>query len=469
MKVKVIHRNPGDFVQSNPGEIKRRFRNPDPRLHPFERAREYSRALLAVKLDKLFAKPFISSLDGHTDSVQCLSRSHKHLADLFTGSCDGEVRMWNLDSKQCHKSIRAHEGFVRGVCVSHDDKWLFSCGDDKKIKQWNIEKNKNALELNLDEVTDTGHLMQNGDIKTIFKDVTPTTVFQAQSALTSVDHHWHRSSFVSSGDTVDVWDYHRSAPVQTFEWGCEKVMMSRFNPSEPYLVASTAADNSIALHDLRGKTSLRKIILRMRSNALCWNPFQPIHFTVANEDHNLYTFDMRRMDAALLVHKDFTNSVMDIDYSPTGLEFVAGSFDRTLRIFETNSGRSRDVYHTKRMQNVLCCRYTADTRYIVSGSTDFCIRIWKADAAAPLGPRSYRERQAIAYRASLKEKFAHMKEIKRIARHRHVPILIKKTAEKKREMENAQRRKENNVRTHSKKDAHNFVAQRKKAIVDQVE
>ena len=41
---------------------------------------------------------------------------------------------------------------------------------------------------------------------------------------------------------------------------------------------------------------------------------------------------------------------MDLDYSPTGKEFVTGSYDKTLRIFKTTEGSSREVYHTQRMQ-----------------------------------------------------------------------------------------------------------------------
>lgn len=33
--------------------------------------------------------------------------------------------------------------------------------------------------------------------------------------------------------------------------------------------------------------------------------------------------------------------VMDVDYSPTGREFVSGSFDKTLRIFPVDKGHSR--------------------------------------------------------------------------------------------------------------------------------
>lgn len=34
---------------------------------------------------------------------------------------------------------------------------------------------------------------------------------------------------------------------------------------------------------------------------------------------------------------------MDVDYSPTGREFVAGGYDRSVRIFNFNAGHSREV------------------------------------------------------------------------------------------------------------------------------
>ena len=41
---------------------------------------------------------------------------------------------------------------------------------------------------------------------------------------------------------------------------------------------------------------------------------------------------------------------MSVDYSPTGKEFVSGSYDKTIRIFPATEGHSREIYHTKRMQ-----------------------------------------------------------------------------------------------------------------------
>ena len=41
---------------------------------------------------------------------------------------------------------------------------------------------------------------------------------------------------------------------------------------------------------------------------------------------------------------------MDIDYSPTGKEFATGAYDKTVRIFPVDQGKSREVYHGQRMQ-----------------------------------------------------------------------------------------------------------------------
>lgn len=103
---------------------------------------------------------------------------------------------------------------------------------------------------------------------------------------------------------------------------------------------------------------------------------------------SLYTFDTRRLNKPVNIHQDHVAAVTHIDYSPTGREFVTGSYDKTIRIFESGKGHSRDVYHTKRMQRLTCVLWTLDDKYILSGSDEMNIRIWKARASEKLGPVS---------------------------------------------------------------------------------
>jgi len=77
---------------------------------------------------------------------------------------------------------------------------------------------------------------------------------------------------------------------------------------------------------------------------------EAFNFAAASEDAHVYIYDMRKMTRALNVLKDHVSAVMDVDFSPTGEELVTGSYDKSIRIFKTREGHSRDVYHTKRMQ-----------------------------------------------------------------------------------------------------------------------
>jgi len=158
-------------------------------------------------------------------------------------------------------------------------------------------------------------------------------------------------------------------------------------------------------------------------------------------------------------------AVLDVDYSPTGREFVSGSFDKTLRIFKMDAGHSRDVYHTKRMQRIFCIRWSSDATYLISGSDETNIRLWKANASRKVGRLRPRERVALEYAEQLKEKFKFHPQIRRIARHRHVPKLVYKAAKEKRVMAEAQRRKRTNVIHHSKPGSVKIVPERQKNVV----
>jgi WD repeat and SOF domain-containing protein 1 len=178
---------------------------------------------------------------------------------------------------------------------------------------------------------------------------------------------------------------------------------------------------------------------------------EAFNLAVANEDHNIYLFDMRKLDRALNVLRDHVHAVMDVEFSPTGEELVSASYDRSIRIWKRDKGHSRDVYHTKRMQRVFSCKFTPDSRYLLSGSDDGNIRLWRAEASRREGIMSARQRTKLEYDATLKERYKHMPEIRRIQRHRHLPKQVKKASEIKGEEIKAIKRRVENERKHSRK------------------
>ncbi|KAF5307265.1 hypothetical protein FQR65_LT06981 [Abscondita terminalis] len=443
MKVKVISRNPDEYLRETKKDLHKAPRNYDPNLHPFEAAREYVRALNAVKLERVFAKPFVGNLDGHRDGVSCLGKHPKHLSVLLSGAYDGEVRVWDIPQQICIRSFIAHEGIVRGITYNPNGSNFLTVGDDKTIKMWN------AIAPNSSEEEE------------------PINTILSRSVITGISHHQSKPIFATCGEVCQIWEETRSEPVHIYEWGVDSLHDISFNPIQTNLLSTCASDRSIILYDTRNTGPIRKVVMKLRTNRLAWNPMEAFIFTCANEDYNLYTFDTRNLKKPVNVHIDHTSAVIDVDYSPTGREFVSGSYDKSIRIFECGKGHSRDIYHTKRMQRLTCTLWSLDNKYILSGSDEMNIRIWKAKASEKLGTLKPREKTALNYSAALKEKYATHPQIKRISRHRQVPKHIYNAQNELRTIKQKMKKKEANRRAHSKKGKIPFVPERKKHVVKQ--
>lgn len=103
----------------------------------------------------------------------------------------------------------------------------------------------------------------------------------------------------------------------------------------------------------------------------------------------------------------------------------------------------------------------------MSGSDETNIRIWKANASEQLGRLAPRQRANQQYGEKLMEKFKSHPQVRRIAKHRHVPKSVYHASKEKREMKEAARRKEQNRRVNSKPGTVPVVPERKKHIVGQ--
>ncbi|PON97823.1 Guanine nucleotide-binding protein, beta subunit [Trema orientale] len=452
MKVKVISRSTDEFTRERSQDLQRVFRNFDPNIRTQEKAVEYVRALNAAKLEKIFARPFVGAMDGHIDAVSCMAKNPNHLKGIFSGSMDGDIRLWDIASRRTVCKFPGHQGAVKGLAASTDGRLLVSCGTDCTVRLWNVP---------------SSDLMETND--STEKSAQPLDEYVWKNAFWAVDHQWEGDRFATAGAGVHIWNHNKSAPERSFEWGTDTVISVRFNPGEPNVLATTAIDRSIVLYDLRMSSEVTKLIMRTRCNSIAWNPMEPINFTAANEDCNCYTYDARKLDEAKCVHKDHVSAVMDIDYSPTGREFVTGSYDRTVRIFPFNGGHSREIYHTKRMQRVFCVKFSCDATYVISGSDDTNLRLWKAKASEQLGVLLPREQKKHEYHEAVKNRYKHLPEVKRIVRHRHLPKPIYKAVALRRTMTEAERRREERRKAHSTPGSVTTEPLRQKRIIKVVE
>ncbi|KAJ3498297.1 hypothetical protein NLJ89_g10236 [Agrocybe chaxingu] len=440
VKISVLQHDLSVHLPARPGDPTPMSRNLNPLMHPFSRARERTRALNAAKMDRMFAKPFVDALEGHIDAVEVLCRKPGSLTGIASGSWDGGIVMHNLSTrKQIFNISQAHKGKVSGLCFSPGQgERLLSCGVDRNVKLWAAGEEGSSPDK-------------------------PLNVFPGKTAFNSIHHHRTDPLFATASSIVQIWDETKLVlpPIAVLQ----TITAVRFNMSESSVLASIGTDRTFTLYDIRTGKAERRIIMHMRSNALAWSPTFPTTILLASEDHNLYTFDIRHLESPTQIYKAHVAAVMSCDWSPTGTEFVSGGWDRTVRIWQEGRGHQPEVYHTKRMQRVTSSIFSADARFVMTGSDDGNVRIWKAKASDKLGVVTARERAAMEYRESLKERWKVDAEVSRVARTRHLPKSVHQTAKLKTTMLEARRVKEERRRKHTRAGESKPKQEKKKAVL----
>ena len=109
--------------------------------------------------------------------------------------------------------------------------------------------------------------------------------------------------------------------------------------------------------------------------------------------------------------------------------------------------------------------YTADSKFVISGSDDTNLRIWKAHSNAKLGQTLVREERALNYNNALVKKFQHMPEVKHIMKQRNLPKFIKKQGAMKQLQKESGKKKVENVIKHSKEGSKERKGERQKVVV----
>lgn len=153
--------------------------------------------------------------------------------------------------------------------------------------------------------------------------------------------------------------------------------------------------------------------------------------------------------------------------------FLSFSLSSSLKLKNSTlphkQGHSREVYTLKRMQRVSAVCFSGDGAYVVSGSDDANVRLWKARASEKMGVRLSRELHASAYSSALVERYRHLPEVRRIERHRRLPGAIVKAAKARRVQVDSEARKSRSRVRHSAPGTVVVKPERRRKIVAEVE
>lgn len=120
------------------------------------------------------------------------------------------------------------------------------------------------------------------------------------------------------------------------------------------------------------------------------------------------------------------------------------------------------------MFRIFAVQWSIENHYVLSGSEDTNIRVWKDDPSRKIGPQGIREERKTQYRKTLQEKFKYNKEIKKLNRA-HMPKYLNTARTREQIMKEAKYRKKENVEYNNPVDLDWFKKEKKKRIVGTIE
>lgn len=369
---------------------------------PLMNQKEYVMALNSTKIERLLAKPFIRHTDYFDDGITKL----KVCGSLFAACThSNEIRVNNGNET-------IFSGFARGlgdvairsdgIFVSNNSMLYFCKFNELSRLDTRACNRKTSYETH--------------EKKIIFDDNTNHKCCAKSWKFAQDIKHIH----AALDDTVCLMD--DSINIISFEGRISSTIQLRDSfgkIAQKDNILFCYGQRNLQLIDQSSQNIISSEQYGFKTNDIVFK--DETYFITANEDSFLYLHDMRRLKNTVTKYVGHVNSVKSVDFAND--EIVSGSIDQTVRIFNCYERQSRDVYYSKRMLAVNVVSFFKDN-YILSGSEDGNIRLWRVNASTKENLTS-KEENALLFNKMLKEKYYHIGDIRRIDRHRFLPNSLK--------------------------------------------
>ena len=119
-------------------------------------------------------------------------------------------------------------------------------------------------------------------------------------------------------------------------------------------------------------------------HCICYSPHGS-HIVTGSSDKTIRIWDSETGVVVGGALKGHTSSVNSVAYSPDGQHIISGSSDNTIRIWDAETGAAVGKPLEGHTSPVMSVAYSPDGQHIISGSYDETIRIWDAETGAAVG------------------------------------------------------------------------------------
>jgi WD40 repeat protein len=300
---------------------------------------------------------------AHTDPVERALSFSPDERLLATGSWDGTVKLWDVESGALLWSGWQTD-IVENLAFAPDGQMLASCGDDATIRLWDVKSGANVQTIEA-----------------------PCIVY---AVAWNPDGTQLASSY--SDGRIQVWELQTTQAtqpatcVQTLSGHSNWVQGLAWNPDGSRL-ASSSWDRTVRVWDVASGRCLHR--LEGHTERVHYVAWSPDGRTVASAglDNTIWLWDteLGSYRAALQGHTGPVYS--SIAFTPDSRLLLSGSEDRTLRVWDVESGQCVRIIQGYAVA-LYDVAWSSDGQRLASVGTDRLVTLW--DVVAETLPRALR-------------------------------------------------------------------------------
>jgi WD40 repeat protein len=330
-----------------------------------------------VKLWDVVTGKKLKTLNGHPDGFNRVSFSPDGKT-LASASSDKTVKLWEVGTGKELKTLNGHQSLVFSVSFSPDGKTLASASSDKTVKLWDVGTGKELKTLK-------GH----------------------QDMVWSVSYSPDGKTLASASfdGTVKLWDVATGKELKTLKGHQDRVWGVSFSPDGKTL-ASASQDATVKLWDMATGKELKT--LNEHRDWVISVSFSPDGKTLASASSDktvkLWDVGTSKELKTLKGHQDQVNSV---SFSPDGKTLASGSADKTVRIWAVkalwdnlwDNGKEPPISQPLLGHEapVWAVAFSPDGNQIVSGGKDRTLRLWDGNTGKATKTLQGYTGEALAY------------------------------------------------------------------------
>ena len=340
-----------------------------------------------IKLWDVAGGTEIATFQGHEQRISTASFTSDG-ARVISSSYDKTIRIWDANTGSQLMVLKGHEGAVGGLSISPDGKRIVSASEDRTAKIWDLATGAELMTLR-------GH----------------------DKGVLSVAFSPDGSQIVTAGQTIKVWEVASGTQLASFVGHQDMVSGVAFSPDGRRII-SGSYDETIKMW-VPGEDPTAPLTLEGQHGGMAFSPdgkyivtggknigiwdtatgdevksideagrcvsFSPDAERIISTDGNDINVSDVSSGKKLMTLSGHEGPIWSMSYSPDGMRIVSGGKDKTVRIWNADTGAEimtlrghGDWPEYPEFSPVSAVAFSPDGRHIVSGSYDYTVKIWNA-------------------------------------------------------------------------------------------